>query len=190
LTKPDGSTESLTVITNSSGIVEGAFDIYVYGDYELKIQEVIADGILYNAELDIASSFQVKVTAVESEAAHATDRILDYFRSFNESFEQEDATFLIESIHPAAMDRYGDVCPAYLESIMENPVSIEVLEVTEFGPWIWVSDDLETSIENVYTIAVNYTVQGQTTPTEIHIALRDDASLGFFPDCGEPVVDN
>jgi hypothetical protein len=69
-----------------------------------------------------------------------------------------------------------------------NPISVEVLSVQEFGDWTWERDERSIPIENAYSVGVRVTTSsGAAQEQAAHLALRPDASIGWFTDCGDPL---
>jgi hypothetical protein len=91
-------------------------------------------------------------------------------------------------LHPAVFERYGvEACQAYLDTVIANPMQLEVLAVTAQGPWNWELDERSTSIDNAFSVQVRITAQGQTAQKEIHFAPGADGTIMWFTDCGDPL---
>ena len=95
----------------------------------------------------------------------------------------------MDSLHTAVFDLYGyDACQTFLSQVIDNPFATETEIVTAFGPWNWEMDERSNLIENTYTVIITRSVSsGASEQKEVHLALRDDGSLGWFTDCGEPL---
>lgn len=187
LTRPDGSMDNLSIVSDENGLATGKFTIYTYGEYSLSIDNVTADGFVYTPELNAASEMPVDVTSQETTFT-AADSIQSFYQAFNQAFASGDAESLLRSLHPAVLEKYGvDACRNYLQSVLAKPVSVEVVGVTSFGEWDWQSDGSVLPVQNAFTIQINENVQGQSQQAETHLALRDDGSLGWFTDCGDPL---
>ena len=55
------------------------------------------------------------------------------------------------------------------------------------GPWEWEIDGRSTLIGQAYTLEIIMTAQGEQNTLETHLGLREDSSLGWFTDCGDPM---
>ena len=75
----------------------------------------------------------------------------------------------------------------YLEDVIENPLQTEILAVFDTGDWLWERDEHSTAISDTVTVLADVTSGGETTRREVHFALREDGTLGWFTDCGEPL---
>ncbi len=55
------------------------------------------------------------------------------------------------------------------------------------GPEIWTRerDGRSIEIKNVYTVRINQTAEGETTPMEIHSVIAEDGTYRWLTDCGE-----
>ncbi len=187
LTLPDGSQEILTVTSDENGLITGEFTIQTYGSYRLSVVEVEAADFYYYAALNIASSLQIDVTAAE-DSHLASDRVRNFYESFNQAVRSQNVDALLRMLHRAVRELYGtEVCRAYLEATIADSPSVQVRSVLGFGPWTWERDGRSIVIDDAYTVLVDRTVQGEAEQVEAHLALQDDASLGWFTDCGDPL---
>ena len=64
---------------------------------------------------------------------------------------------------------------------------VEAIKVLSFGSWEWGIDDLQTEMDNVYSILVKVTVQGASSEQDIHYAQLENGKLTWFTDCGDPL---
>lgn len=111
-----------------------------------------------------------------------------FYGVLNTAFETKDVDTLLNNLHPAVIDLYGlDVCRTYLSSVVETPTQIELKDVLGVGPWDWEIDSRSTLIEKAYTLEIILTAQGEQLAQETHLGLREDGSLGWFTDCGDPL---
>jgi hypothetical protein len=188
MTRPDGSTETLTGVTAADGLVEIVFDIFVFGDYLMTVDAVAAEGYVYAPELDVAGEFVVAVGAAETQTRPA-DRVVEFYEGFNAAMEAGDAEALFAALHPAVLERYGEAaCMTWLGEVVMEPQMVEVLGLVDFGVWAFERDEVSTDIEHAYSVAVEVTLaDGTSGEVEAHVALREDASIGWFTDCGEPL---
>ncbi|MBW8009620.1 MAG: hypothetical protein FVQ83_00065 [Chloroflexi bacterium] len=196
MTHPDGTTETQTVITGPGGAASAGFTIYVYGNYIVSVVNIEGEHIIYAPDMNVATSLEVDVGAGESIpvgpestlVVQASYDILDFVERFNAAFAAGDVAALIELLHPAVIERYGaDACEAYIPGVIENTIQVEVLRVSGFGLWDWELDEVSTSLDNIYTVLVNFTVQGQTTEQVVHYGQLEDGLLAWFTDCGDPL---
>jgi hypothetical protein len=196
MTRPDGSSESLTTVTAPDGSGRLEFDIYVYGDYTVEIVSIEGENMIYSPEMNVASELEVVVTGAASVPvgpegipdAALSYEINAFVAAFNTAFAEGDVAALHGLLNPDVFDRYGETaCTSYLESVIGTPIQVEVVKVLSFGTWDWDMDDLVTTMDNVYTILVNVTVQGQTGQQEIHYGQLENGTLSWFTDCGDPL---
>jgi hypothetical protein len=186
--RPDGTSETLTATSDAFGLAILAFDIFVFGEYQITIDDIQAPGYDYDPALNITNTFIVPVGSAETQLRPAS-RLEAFYAEFNAAMTAGDADTLFSLLHPAVLDRYGAAaCQARLEEIVQSPVLVEVLELLDFGVWDYMRDERTTAIENTYGIGVQLTLADGSTSTPIaHLALRDNGSLGWFSDCGDPL---
>lgn len=191
ITHPDGSTDTQTATTDQNGAAELTFPIFVYGAYTLTIDDLTStiENATYTPDLNLASSMAIQVGASEPPPVAALDRIQAFYDNYNQAFSDQDSSHLFSALHPAVFDLYGEeACRAYLDGSVANPIRVEVLAVTEFGSWSYDRDDRSIPIDNAYAVEVEVTLPDSTTQRQTaHVALRPDASIGWFTDCGEPL---
>jgi hypothetical protein len=187
LTRPDGSRENLTLTAEADGAASGDFTIFTYGSYRISVENVEAEGFSYVPGLNIASSLQVDVTAAE-DSHLAFDRVRAFYEDFNQAYRSGSVDALLRALHRSVRELYGtEVCRAYLAATLADSPSVQVKSVLGFGPWTWERDGQTLLIDDAYTVLVDRTIQGAVEQAEVHLALQDDASLGWFTDCGEPL---
>jgi len=186
MTSPDGSVESMSTTTGADGVASFTFTIYVYGDYTVTIENIEGEDMVYDPGRNIATSVVVRVSAAESTTTKSAVGIEVFYEQFNAYFQAQDVDGLVSLLHEDVIDLYGvEACQAYLGEMVENPVSVEVLAVKEFGTWNWEIDEISTMVEYGYTIVGNITSANQTNRRDFHLGLRNDASLGWYTDCGD-----
>lgn len=111
-----------------------------------------------------------------------------FYDDFNRAFWEQDTSALIDLLHPSVIDLYGrEACQAYLQTVVETIIDVEFIGVVEFGKWVWEIDGLTIPVDDVYTLNINVVAQGQVNERESHVGLRDDGTLGWFTDCGDPL---
>ena len=125
---------------------------------------------------------------VEATPVPETVDVQGFYDDFNRAFWGQDPSALIDLLHPSVIDLYGpEACQAYLQSVVETIIDVEFVGVVEFGIWVWEIDGLTIPVDDVYTLNINVIAQGQVNERESHVGLRDDGTLGWFTDCGDPL---
>ncbi len=196
MTRPDGSTETLSAITGLDGKVLLEFDIYVYGDYKLDIVNIEGENMIYSPEMNVATSLDVLVEGKDSIPVgpegipdpEISFNVRSFVEKFNTAFILEDVDTLHSLLHPAVFERYGlEACYSYVESVIGNTVQVEIVEVLAFGWWDWEMDEFVSSLDNVFSVLVNAGLLNQSSQQEIHYGQVEDGSLRWFTDCGDPL---
>lgn len=124
----------------------------------------------------------------EVEPTSTPEDFQGFYDDFNQAFLQQDTSGLIDLLHPAVLDLYGaEACQAYLGEVVETLIEVQVVSVTDFGTWDWVIDGQTIPVDDVYSLDINVIAQGQVTPRQSHVGLREDGTLGWFTDCGDPL---
>ena len=187
MTRNDGSSETLSAITNLDGEAEVTFTIYSFGTYLVSLDNIEAEDMVYNPEWNAASSITVKVAGGESTPVFGFDRMQAFYEDFNNAFKTKDVDFLYNHLHPAVIDLYGtDVCRSYLESIIDSTIEVGVDNLSDFSSWDWEIDGQTTPIENAYTLLITFKLpDGSFNQQETHLALVDDISIAWFTQCAE-----
>jgi hypothetical protein len=186
--KGPGGSETQTVTTDEDGTAHAEFTIYTYGNYEVSVDNIEGEYMVYDPSLNAMNSVKVSVTAGESTPVGGTTEIGDFVFAFNKAFQTKDAGALFDLLHPAVTDLYGDeACHTYIGSIIETPTRLEVLNVKELASWLWEMDGHSTSFEDVFIVEVNFTAADSTSQVDFHLVQREDGTLGWFTDCGEPL---
>jgi hypothetical protein len=184
---PGGGTETQTVVTDAEGQAHAEFDIFVYGRYEVTVDNIEGEDMAYKPMLNAASSVEVNV-GPEVETFEGLQDVPSFVAALNSAFATGDVGALLQGLHPAVIDLYGtEACMTYLWSIIENPIALEVLEVTALESWLWERDGVSTDILNAFAVGVNRTVQEQTDQIMVHFARLEAGSLSWFTDCGDPL---
>jgi hypothetical protein len=125
---------------------------------------------------------------VDTTAGGSEEDVVEFFEDFNQVQQAGDAEGMLAMLHPAVLAMYGQqACQAYLESVVNPSVEIEVLGVNAFGFWLWEIDGSRTYVEDTYSVDVNVNSEQGVTQQEIHIAVDQDGMLGWFTDCGDPL---
>ena len=188
---PGGDPETQTVITDANGHAQAVFTIFTYGNYEVAVLNIEGENMAYVPSMNVLDSVEVNVTGAPSTPVGVSPGqmiIEEFVASYNTAFQSGDVEALFASLHPAVVDLYGsDACPSYLDTVIANPIQLEILQITGPALWAWEIDGVSTDIENAFTVTVNVTVGGETSESEVHFALREDGSIGWFTDCGDPL---
>lgn len=132
-------------------------------------------------------SFTMTGDAVQ-EQAEVYDPVAQFYTMFNAAQAAGDHQTMYDLLHPAVLERYGEAaCAAYLESIVNPSVEIELVETTGFGTWDFDRDERTDTVENAITVNVIVHSADGDTEAEAHVAKFEAAVLGWFTDCGEPL---
>ncbi|TET37035.1 MAG: hypothetical protein E3J69_02925 [Anaerolineales bacterium] len=132
-------------------------------------------------------SFAVTGEAVPEEGA-AYDPVAQFYTLFNSAQAAGDHQTMYDLLHPVVLERYGEsACAAYLESIVNPAVDIELIETTGFGTWDYERDERTDTVENTFTVNVIVHSADGDTEAEAHVAKYEAAVLGWFTDCGDPL---
>jgi hypothetical protein len=124
----------------------------------------------------------------DTTAGGSEEDVVEFFDDFNQAQQAGDADGMLAMLHPAVLVMYGQqACQAYLESVVNPSVEIDVLGVNAFGFWLWEIDGSRTYVEDTYSVDVNVHSEQGVTQQEIHIAVDQDGMLGWFTDCGDPL---
>lgn len=186
MTHPDGSSETSSAVTGPDGIASGSFKIYAHGDYTLAVENVEAEDMVYDPTLNRMDSIVVGSAHVPLPDP-ATVIVGSFLEDFVAAMRSGDIDFLLEHLYPEVTEIYGDEqCRAYLETVTDPAFDIDVLGVSEPGPWQWEIDDRTTSIADAYTVNVSRTSRGETSTLEMHLAPDDEGRVSWFTDCGDP----
>jgi hypothetical protein len=116
-------------------------------------------------------------------------RLQAFMDSFVPALRTNDTTFLFQHLHPAVQSLYGAAqCQDYMNKRGVDPTyNIVVLGVQGPAPWDWVASGISTTVQDVYTLDANVTVQGKTDRRLIHLALVNN-TFTWFTVCGNPLV--
>ena len=173
LTHPDGTKDTQSAMTDALGSAEINYDIFTYGDYDLTVDNVTLAGFPYAPNtFDAFTAFSINVNV--NEIRHApTGLFVDFYNEFNQAFVDQDVDFLVDNLNPAVIDRYGEpLCRQYIESVIDKPIEIQVLEALEFGEWTWMPEGESVQIPGTYTLNIDVGQPGgSSTPQQTHLAL-------------------
>jgi hypothetical protein len=100
------------------------------------------------------------------------------------AFQSDDKQYLFERLHPLVAERYGErQCRRYVNDLPPDPdASWTVLSSTGPAPWDWVTDDLTTTVDGTWTVAIEIPDEGQR---EVHFT-PSEGTWRWFLDCGDP----
>jgi len=187
MTRQNGSSETLSAVTNQDGEAEVTFTIYSYGTYSVSLDNIEAGDMVYHPEWNAANSVDVIVVGGKSTPVNGFDRLQAFYEDYSAAFKSKDVNFLYNHLHSAVIDLYGaDVCRNYLESAVDSPMEVNVDKVSDFGSWDWEVDGFSTPIQNAYTLLISFKLSdGRSGQQETHLALLDDISIGWFTECAE-----
>lgn len=111
-----------------------------------------------------------------------------FVSAFNQAFIDQDPETLYTLLDPAVISRYGkEACEAYLDTVVQTPTDISVLEIEYTGPWTWERDGISEEVNWIYSVLVEFNAAGGTTNQELHLSMPGDNSVRWFTDCGDPL---
>jgi len=110
----------------------------------------------------------------------------EFFTRFATAHRDGDTGFLIASLHPAVIARYGAAqCEAYVDSIVGTLSNMRVVDGMS-EPWDFPLDDRTAEIPGAVSLDVDALWDGEQFVARVHVAPVDD-DLAWFADCGEPL---
>lgn len=99
-----------------------------------------------------------------------------------------DSRFLLDRLHPEVIDLYGrPQCAAFVKTIQDETRTYQVTGSSDLEPWPYEPDGRSITVETVYTVEVEATVEGETSTAELHFGLVGE-ELAWFTDCGDPLA--
>ena len=151
-------------------------------------QYTMGDGRLPGGEDIVFNVSGVRIEDLPLEPALDYSEVVgNFFVDFNDAFQNQDVDFLYQNLHPEVINLYGaENCQTYLSSVIENTLTVNVLEIKGPALWDWERDDLLIPIEEAFTVQVAVSVSDQTQEQDMHVAVFDNDIL-WFTDCGEPL---
>jgi len=108
----------------------------------------------------------------------------DFAAALLTAFQTGDTAYLIERIHPAVFERYGErQCRRHVNGFEAEP-DAEWTFVSSSGPapWDWVTDDVTTTINDTWTVTID---EPDAEPRDLHFA-PFEGTWRWFTDCGRP----
>ncbi|MBI2237467.1 MAG: hypothetical protein HYU54_02950 [Actinobacteria bacterium] len=110
----------------------------------------------------------------------------EFLRAFARAFRTGEEDFLLDRLHPAVIDLYGEEqCRAFVAGIQDR--TAEFTQQSVEGPTVfrWKVDGSVTRVEDVLTVTITRIREGEETTQEIHLGIVE-GTLRWFTDCGEP----
>lgn len=110
----------------------------------------------------------------------------EFFTRYEMAHRDGDAMFLLETLHPLAIERYGlEQCASYVESVLGSVSSMRVV-AGRTEPWDFPLDGLTADVPDAFTLDIEANWGGgDAFVAEVHVARVDD-DLAWFADCGDP----
>lgn len=182
---PDGSSQTMLGTTDTRGAAELVFEIFTYGGYLLRVEDIEADTMDYDTAMNFAREFPIEVTAQETQLTDLT-QFNQFYGDFNQAFDSGDVDSLYASLHPEVIGVYDEsMCRDYLETGVQTPLMVEVNDVLGFGDWEWEYDSQSMVIPGAYTLDVDVILPGGERTNQItHLALNPETmSLNWFTYC-------
>jgi len=182
----DGDDRAPAWLPDGSGI---AFMSDYFGNWEI-LGLLVEDGSFFRITDRAAEDGFPDLIAMTEKAAPPEDSavaIQAFLNEYNQFFRDQNPEALLGLLHPAVINLYGaETCQNYLNTIVSNPIELELVAVSESYLWIWEIDGRSTEIDNAYTLQVILSTADQDSEQEIHLAKFGEDLIGWFTDCGEP----
>ncbi len=97
------------------------------------------------------------------------------------------AAFLLARLHPAVIDRYGEAaCRRFTSTALVDGLSLEYIGADGPAAYEWQLDGLSTTIDDGWTVTVNWSQPGTNEQRDLHLA-PSDGTWRWFTDCGDPL---
>lgn len=115
------------------------------------------------------------------------ERIREFYVAFEEAFQEGDAAFLFDRLHPAVIELYGaNQCLDFTSDL--PPRTFEIVEIHEPEPWDFGSEreGRELVVEDAIQVDVVQQVEGREIELASHLTVGPDG-VRWFTDCGDPV---
>lgn len=127
-------------------------------------------------------------TATEPVLDPAEEQALAFLEDMGTAHHDGDSAFLYEHLHPAVLERYGELqCQLYLDRVTGSISELEALGVDFPVEFLYSTDGLETTLPDAVRLAIRYQAQGETYEGDLHILIQGGESF-WFTDCGDPVT--
>lgn len=122
-----------------------------------------------------------------AESGQQEETVEAFVEAFNQAFRDQDVDFLVDRLHPKVIQVYGEeACVAYVESVLDPELDLQITSVEGPEPWIWEVDERRFRIPSAYAIEGELSTRGETRETAGHFA-PVDGRLHWFTDCGDPL---
>lgn len=118
----------------------------------------------------------------------APQEVLDFIADFPRAIREDDRDFLLSTLNPAVLARYGDTrCLAMLGDGFADPsFALSLLRVRNPRDYTYVSDGLETVVPDTWELDVLAVSDEGSGESWVHYARTQDG-LTWFTDCGSPL---
>jgi hypothetical protein len=114
------------------------------------------------------------------------ETVEEFLPVFQDAINSGDAAFLLDRLHPAVLDLYGEAqCRTGLTAFRDPTLRFKILSVAGPEPYVYDPDGREIPVEDAFKVRVRRTSQGTTKRTDVHFALIG-GQLRWFTDCGTP----
>jgi hypothetical protein len=149
------------------------------GDYACRVLDV--------SDEQGSIPFDGEITTTDSKAV-APEAVIDFIVDFPRAVREDDQAFLLDSLNPAVIERYGsDECSAFLADGFADPSFAMALERVR-GPkgFAYASDGASVTVPDTWELRVTATSDAGTGTSDVHYAQVQD-HLTWFTDCGDPL---
>ena len=114
------------------------------------------------------------------------ESVRDFLASLAQAVRSKDQAFLLARLHPAVIALYGQQqCETFVSTLSDPTRAFRVRSVSALGQYNYNPDGTSTVVQDVYTVRVRVTANGQTAVTDVHLGLVD-GQIRWFTDCGTP----
>ena len=173
-------------VATGRGTVAGFPDIAVVFEGTISMDHIAGEYTM-GTEGGLPGGEAIAYLVIGEAEDSATALASDFFDLFNAAQGAGDSVRMSDMLHPVVLELYGEAaCAAYLDSIVNPDVSIEVLNAVDIGKWTFERDGRTVSVADALSVQAKVHNGGDVSQTELHLAVRPDGTLGWFTDCGEP----
>jgi hypothetical protein len=175
-------------VATGRGTVAGFPDIAVVFEGTVSMDQIAGEYTM-GAEGGLPGGEAITYLVIGEAEGSASASVLaaGFFDLFNAAQGAGDSSRMFDMLHPAVVELYGEsACSAYLASIVNPEVNIEVLSAADIGLWNWERDGRTLPIADTLSVQANIHDEDDVSQSELHLAMRPDETLGWFTDCGEP----
>jgi hypothetical protein len=144
--------------------------------------------------LGLAFGWAASETTSTSGGADRTETTTEqpdpFFAAFVDALRSGDRDFLLERMHNAVIDRYGEAqCREFTAGLVDPAVSLELVDTSGPGLYDYASDGQSQTIADTYTLTADGEVGGEAGEREYHFAL-EDGHFRIFVDCGDALAES